>query len=485
MARWSLDAWHRLSLRRSLLLILLPGLLAVVGAEMLVTWRNALDATNAAYDRSLFGAVKSIDANISTESGGLGVELPYRLLEFFQLTASGQVFYRVATEDGLVDIGYADLPRPRSALISGRPLFHDADYHGEPVRVASYARELAQPVAGQAQPQRVVIQVAETLDSRRDFLRQLVLQAAVRDTLLVLAASGLLVLAVAWALRPLARLRGEIEARSPQDLTPVATTGIPADVRPLVEAINRHVERNRQMATAQRRFVDDASHQLRTPLTTLATQVGFALRERDPSHTTAALQAIKLQLDATVRQTNQMLALARADSAEFGARPGEVLDVVALAERLTRQHWPQAREAGIDLGFEPPDVPCKVTGHVDLLAEALSNLLHNAIRYTPAGGHVTVRVSRLGDDIELAVEDDGPGMTDDDCARAGERFFRGRQTHLPGSGLGLAIVRSIAERHGGRLIVQRGIGGRGMAVVMRLPVVRDASGLRVSTEVLR
>lgn len=178
------------------------------------------------------------------------------------------------------------------------------------------------------------------------------------------------------------------------------------------------------MATAQRRFVDDASHQLRTPLTTLATQVGFALRERDPSHTTAALQAIKLQLDATVRQTNQMLALARADSAEFGARPGEVLDVVALAERLTCHHWPQAREAGIDLGFEPPDVPCKVTGHVDLLAEALSNLLHNAIRYTPAGGHVTVRVSRLGDDIELAVEDDGPGMTDDDCARAGERFLR-------------------------------------------------------------
>lgn len=116
MARWSLDAWHRLSLRRSLLLILLPGLLVVVGAEMLVTWRNALDATNAAYDRSLFGAVKSIDANISTESGGLGVELPYRLLEFFQLTASGQVFYRVATEDGLADIGYADLPRPRSAL---------------------------------------------------------------------------------------------------------------------------------------------------------------------------------------------------------------------------------------------------------------------------------------------------------------------------------------------------------------------------------
>lgn len=119
--RLSLEGWHRLSLRRSLLLILLPGMLVVVGAEMLVTWRNAIDATHAAYDRALFGAVKSIDANISTESGGLGVELPYRVLEFFELTAAGQVYYRVATEDGLVEIGNADLPPPRGPWSAGGP----------------------------------------------------------------------------------------------------------------------------------------------------------------------------------------------------------------------------------------------------------------------------------------------------------------------------------------------------------------------------
>ena len=467
-------SWHRLSLRRSLLLVLLPGMLAVVGAELLVTWRNSVDATNAAYDRALFGAVKSIDANISTESGGLGVELPYRMLEFFELTASGQVFYRVATEDGLVEIGNADLPRPKAALVSGRPHFMDASYYGEPVRVASYARLLGRTLTGDSTPQRVVIQVAETLDSRRDFMRQLVLQSVLRDLLLVAAASGLLVLAVARALRPLDRLRAEIEARSPQDLTPVATAAIPADVRPLVEAINHHVERNRQMAQAQRRFVDDASHQLRTPLATLATQVGFALRERDPAATAGALQAIKTQLDATVRQTNQMLALARADSAEVAARPGETLALDALAERVTRQHWAAAREAGIDLGFEPPAAAVEVVAQADLLTEALSNLLHNAVRYTPRGGHVTVQVARDGAQARLSVTDDGPGLPDEERRRAGERFFRGSQATQPGSGLGLAIVRSIAERHGGRLEVAAGAQGRGLVVSVRLPAVGDA-----------
>ena len=121
--------------------MLLPGLLLVVGAELWLTWRTALDAANAAYDRSLLGAIKSIDANISTASGGLGVELPYRMLEFFELTASGRVYYRVATEDGA---GRDRQRRPAAAarpLVTGQPQFSDARYFDEPVRVGSYARD--------------------------------------------------------------------------------------------------------------------------------------------------------------------------------------------------------------------------------------------------------------------------------------------------------------------------------------------------------
>lgn len=460
-------AWHRLSLRHTLLLVLLPGMLLVVAAELWLTWRTAVDAAHAAYDRSLLGAIKSIDANISTASGGLGVELPYTMLEFFELTASGQVFYRVATEDGLVEIGNADLPKPPRALQTGQPQFHEAAYYGEPVRVGSYARVLSPPLAGQPGGQRVVIQVAESLQSRSAFTRALVGQSMLRDAALVAVAAALLVFGVAWALRPLERLRAEVQARPPQDLAPVSASGLPADLRPLVEAINHHIERSRRLAEASRRFVDDTSHQLRTPLTTLATQVAFALRAEDPQAQREALEAIKTQLDESVRRTNQLLALARTDTAELAL---EALDPAALAEAVARDWWSAARDKGVDLGFEPPGRPLRVQAHAGLLKEALSNLLHNAVHYTPRGGQVTVRVRHHGDGAELSVADTGPGIPAQELARVGERFFRASNVALPGSGLGLAIVRSIAERHGGHMRVAAGADQRGLVVTLTLPL---------------
>jgi two-component system sensor histidine kinase TctE len=466
-----LESWHALSLRRTLLLVLFPGLLLVVAAELWLTWRTAVDAANAAYDRSLLGAIKSMDANVSTASGGLGIELPYRMLEFFELTASGSVYYRVATEDGLVEIGNADLPPPPRPLVTGQPQFSDATYFDEPVRIGSYARRLDRPLAGNATPQRLVIQVAETLQSRQSFTRALVWQAITRDLVLVVAATGLLVLAVAWALRPLARLRAEVQARRAQDQRPISPRGIPADVRPLVEAINHHVERNRLQTEARRRFIDDASHQLRTPLTTLATQVGFALRETDPQIQRQALVAIKTQLDEAVRQANQMLALARTESAELAPEP---VDLDALAESVTRQWWTEARAGGVDLGLESSQGSARVLAQPALMKEALSNLLHNAIRYTPRGGHVTVKVAVEDSHARVEVADDGPGIPPDELARAGERFFRGSNVQQSGTGLGLAIVKSIAERLGGELRLAPGPEGRGLSATIELPALRLA-----------
>jgi len=464
----NLDRWHRQSLKRTLLVALLPGLLVVAGAELWLARSTAIEAADAAYDRSLLGAVKSIDASISTDSGGLAVELPYRMLEFFELTASGRVHFRVATEDGLVEIGTTALPPPPATLVSGQPQFIDTAVFGEPVRLASYARLLDRAIGGAAVPQRVVVQVAEPLTSREQFTRRLVAQAVSRDLVLVLVAGMLLLLAVGWALRPLARLRDEVSSRTPQDLTPIAARDIPADVQPLIAAINQHVERTRNLIEARRRFIDDASHQLRTPLTTLATQLGYALREDDTTQLREALVALKAQLDETVRQTNQMLVLARADNAEL---PFEPLDLASFAAEVTRGWWAEARERGIDLGFDAAEgVARRVHAHSGLLKEALANLLHNAIRYTPRGGHVTVRVAAEAGQLRLAVVDDGPGIPDDERHRAGERFFRGRNVDAPGSGIGLAIVRSIAERHGGRLEIGRGEGGRGLEAAIVLPL---------------
>lgn len=460
-------AWARASVRRFLLVLLLPGLGAVFAGELWLAWRTASDAADAAYDRSLLGAVKSIDSSISTASGGIGVELPYRMLEFFELTAQGQVFYRVATEDGLVEIGSANLPLPPDRLQTGQPQFHEGVYVGQAVRVGSYARELSPPLAGHGGTQRVVIQVAETLEARNDFRRALVWQSVARDVLLMVFATALLALAIAWAMRPLDRLRQEVDARDPQDMTPMDASGAPAEVLPLVQAINHHIDRHREQTEARRRFIDDASHQLRTPLTTLTTQVAYAQRETDPAAQREVLASIRDQLDETIRQTNQMLSLARADSAPPQRLP---FDAVALAEALMRQWWGQAREQGVDLGLDAPDGPLPLQGEPDLLREALANLLHNAIRHGGAGCHVTLVVRAEPDGaVQMSVVDDGPGLPPEDLSRAGERFFRGRGGALPGSGLGLAIARTVAQRHEGQMSVSAGPGGRGLAVTITLP----------------
>lgn len=476
--------WSHWSLRRTLLSVLLPGLLVVLGLDIVVNWRNTLAGANAAFDRSLLGAVKAMDANISTASGGLSVELPYRLLEFFELTANGQVFYRVASADNLVEIGNAGLPPPPQPLIDGQPQFYDGSYFGTPIRVGAYARELDRPLSQGSNSRRVLVQVAETLESRQDFTRRLVLESVARDLLLLLAALGLVALAVVVALRPLQRLQSEVAARRSDDLTPVDASAVPADVRPLVEALNLHASRYRDAVEAQRRFVDDASHQLRTPLTTLATQVGFALREQDGDKRHQALLAIKRQVDDAIRQTNQMLALARADAAALRMAP---LDLQALAEGITKNLWPLARSRAIDLGFETlPGPPGPVVGNEAQLAEALSNLLHNALVHVPAGGHVTVQAGQEGTDALLRVLDDGPGIPERDRERARERFFRIQRPQHPGtasdscadaaaaqgSGLGLAIASAIAERHGGSLLLADALPGAarpGLSATLRWP----------------
>ena len=467
--------WAHWSLRSTLLVVLLPGLLAVMGLEIVVSWRNALAAANAAFDRSLLGAIKAMDANISTASGGLSVELPYRMLEFFELTASGQVFYRVASGDGLVEIGDALLPAPPRPLEDAVPQFHDADYFGIPVRVGTYARELDRPLSQGSHSSRVIIQVAETLESRQDFTRRLVLEAVARDLLLLAAALALVVLAVHAGLRPLQRLRADVAQRRSDDLTPIRADQVPQEVQPLVDAINQHTQRYQQALHDRRQFIDDASHQLRTPLTTLATQVGFALRETDPAHRELALQAIKTQVDDAIRQTNQMLALARADAMELQVEP---LDLHALAERVTRRLWPLARQQGIDLGLEPLGAePTQARGHGALLEEALANLLHNALVHTPPGGQVTVQAGVQDGQALLCVADSGPGISAADRARVGERFLRVADPAAPqearGSGLGLAIAHAIAQRHGGRLRLEEAHPGQaapGLRVGVQWPV---------------
>lgn len=452
--------WNWSSTRLRLLAFLLPVLAIETAAGLWFTRADAVASANAAYDRSLLGAIKSLDLNVSTASGGLSVELPYRLFEFFQLTATGNVYFRVATADGLVEIGHADLPPPPKPLRDNQPLFYDAEYFGEAVRVGAFMR----PLEGDAPRQQLVIQVAESTTSRQQFTASFVQRAAVRDVLLLLVLGVSVFLGLAAALSPITRLAERIRARASDDLRPLPGDDVPSDIRPLVDAVNQQMQRIGQLVQERQGFIDDASHQLRTPLATLRAQLDYALREGDAGRQRAALQALSSGLAQATRATNQLLALARSDAALVQL---QTLDLGALVREAAMALLPAARERGMDLGVEGAEPPTPAQGDVELLRQALLNLVHNAIEHGRAQGVVTLRVAADGLGYSLQVIDDGPGLPPELAGRAGQRFAKGRGSR--GSGLGLAIARSVVERHGGALRVESGEAGAGTCATLWWP----------------
>ena len=456
---------RRASLWQRLALLLFPALLVVTGIELWMTRHDALAAANAAYDRSLLGALKSIDANISTASGGLSVELPYTMFEFFELTASGQVFFRVATSDGLVELGSADLPAPPAELKMGVPAFYDATYFGEAVRLAAYRRDIDRAPAGST-GRSVLIQVGESTRSRQEFSARFVRSAALRDGLVLVMLLCGTALALAAALRPLSRLAREVQARTPDDLTRIAETDLPAEVRPLVAAVNQQMSRTQDLVTQQRQFLDDASHQLRTHLTTLQMQADYARREQDPAQVQAALDALGIEIGRATRSAQQLLALGRSDT--VAVEPAE-FDLAALLREVAVDLLPLARAKRIDLGIHAPMPEFFAVADRGLLREALSNLVTNAITYTPTEGTITLFAAGDAAGWSLNVEDDGPGLSDEERTALGQRFRRGARAGKGGFGLGLAIARSIAQRHRGELRLEAREAGSGLHAIIWWP----------------
>jgi two-component system sensor histidine kinase TctE len=456
---------RQLSLRTGLLVLLVPTMVTVSTLELVNTYRYSAEAANTAYDRSLLGVIKAIDANISTATGGLSVELPYRLFELFELTASGSVHFRVATMDGLVEIGSPDLPAPPQPLELEKPVFYDAEYFGQRLRVGAYLRELDRSLSPTG-AQRIMIQVGESTRSREEFTSRFLRSTATRDAVFLAAMFFAVLAIVALVLRPVSRLASQVRGRAPSDLTPLEGGALPADIQPLVDAVNQQVSRTRDLMAQQRVFLDDASHQLRTPLTTLRTQVDVLLRQPLGDEVRQALGDISVQLDNATRGTNQLLVLARSDTAPLHAEPFELVELV---REVILTLLPQARAKKQDMAFEASGT-VRAVGDVGLLREAISNLVENAIHYTPAGGEITVTAMKDGDECVVEVADNGPGVSPEDLPRLGERFMRGRAgAKAGGSGLGLAIGTSIAQKHGGRLTLEARRDSAGLRAILRWP----------------
>jgi len=238
------------------------------------------------------------------------------------------------------------------------------------------------------------------------------------------------------------------------DLSPIDEGAAPSEIAPLVGAMNELLDRLSANVQAQRRFVADAAHQLKTPLAGLRTQAELALRDASPEEMQASLRQLIMGSERATRLVNQLLLLARAENpnaVELGPT-----DLNAIAHEQTLQWVYQALTAKADLGFEGTETALIIPGNDILLAELLNNLIDNALRYTPSGSHVTVRVRHTSTHAILDVEDSGPGIPIEERERVFDRFYRVLGTRAEGSGLGLAIVREIAQKHHAQVQILEG-----------------------------
>lgn len=309
---------------------------------------------------------------------------------------------------------------------------------------------------------KVLVIVAKTLVLHHERAMEWMWRILPEQLLLMLLTVVVLWFGVDRAMRPLLQLRDEMRRRSSLDLRPLPEESVVAEVRPLIHGFNELLGRLDAAFALKRRFVADAAHQLRTPLAGLKAQTELALSLQSEEDIRHSLEQIRKAADHASHLANQLLLLARS---EPGSRDQiRELNLIALTKKTTEDWVSAALHKTIDLGFEYCGGDGRIRGNAILLGEMLNNLLDNAIRYTPAGGRVTTRVSVMGETVTLEVEDDGIGVPEVDRERVFERFYRVLGTNQDGCGLGLSIVREIAYQHNARLSLQVGENGVGTLV---------------------
>ena len=458
------------SLRRQLLAGILIPLVLIVAFNTWSLYRQALAALNTAYDRTLLASAKSLGESLDVRGEGdaarLQANVPSAALEAFEADLQSRMAYRISTRQGVLLSGYDDLPMwhgqipmqpPYAALVD----FYDGQFRGEPVRMAV----LLQPVASTTGRDVAVVQVAETLEIRHALARQILWDTLARQAALIALIAATVIVVVQRATRPVRALSHELQARPDDDLRPIAAPDAPRELQPLIAATNEHMRRQSELLAQQQRFVRDASHQLRTPLAVLKAQVQSA--RRGDVAPPEALAEIEHTVDRATQLANQMLALAKvaqlqqqADVAP--AQFDEVVRAVALDVAPLI--------AGKGLDFDLQTEPVTLRAHDWMLRELTRNLLHNAIRHTPAGGLLAITLARAGGEARLTVADGGPGVAPELAERLFQPFSAGAGG--TGSGLGLAICHEIVQTLGGRIqLVNRMHNGRvdGLDAIVTLP----------------
>lgn len=497
----------RFGIRARLLTLLLPGILGLLALDSWNDYSALRNQVQDAYDQAMLESVHVLRGSLSlAPDGSLRLATPLALQTVSDPASPLQKHLHVGlTPQGaagakeLTLLGETDLPTPPPQADTAAPapsitsfsstVWYDSYYDGHTVRVVALQSQVKD---GRGQAFDLLVQVAESTGPRDRAQAATLQQELIRDTRMVLVMILLVWLGVTWSLQPLERLRKTVLANKGRDLKPLDTSDVPHEVAPLVDAVNQHLASYRELLEQQSQFLADASHQLRTPLAIMLTQAGVALREKDTAQLHATLRAMVTQIARSRRLCEQLLSLAHANESAPPANPSdapEVVDLNSIARDVVLQYLALAHEKNQDLGWvdareDAPSLPSAqpavpVLARGPELHEALSNLVHNAIVYTPAGGHITVMAGTQDGMAFAEVRDDGPGIAQARRAQVFERFHSadpGAEKSHRGAGLGLGIARAYARRNGGDIELADTAAGAGLRAILRLPLTSDSQG---------
>ena len=453
-----------LSLRSYLMERLLASLFLLWLASSIVGYFATLNYANQPYDLVLLERARMVAEQMKLGSGQERLDFKPKLPDGKDPGISDMVVYTVSDSDGEKIVGDANLSRPLSYRRGkAGPLFSNGERNGEKTRIVSLV--YPGPPGGKL----LQLHLAETTHQRQALIRGILAYIVIPQLLLIMFAVVIVLYGLKQGLRPLERLRHDVAKRQRDDLSRLDKTRAPIEVHPLIDAVNDLLERLKLAMQAQKRFIADAAHQLRTPLAGLKTQAELALREDDAELKRRTLEYLLAGARRSTHLVNQLLTLARNEPDGQGDHTFAALDLNQLALECTSYWVPVALEKNIDLGFEGSPQQVTVRGDTTSLTEMLGNLIDNAIRYTQPGGHVTVRVEHAESGTALHVEDNGMGIDPQHRERVFERFYRILGSGQSGSGLGLAIVAEVAKRHGATIALNPGHGGSGTLFSIRFP----------------
>lgn len=468
------------SLRRSLLHALVVPLTLALFTGVVLGYQAAEKVVSTAYDQSLLNLATGIANRARVENGEITMGLTAEAEALLRTDTIDRIYFRVRDDSGRIIVGDADLPPPEispgalSANLSELPTseiqardqtkagglsttFFDDHFRGQAIRGVRF-----HPIVDE---HGIYVTVAETLGKRHGAIRDLLVGFGLAVLLLLAAVAVVVRYGISSGLASLHRLEAELAERSGQDLAPVDLSHVPLEIREVVRALNALLARLGEANLAQRKFLQDAAHQLRTPLASLQVQIELLRSTRaDPTISDNLRKSVK----RVTRLANQLLALARAEAGQHLIANASPVDLAKLIDDMLEEWLRIADEKKIDFGVQR-DVSV-IAGDPTLLREMIANLVDNALKFTPVGGQVTLRCACVGELLEIDVSDNGPGIPEHERERVFERFHRLPDATAAGSGLGLPIAREIVAGHHGSIVITACPDDKGTCVKVRLPL---------------